>query len=501
MTARDRQPLLRTPLDRALILFISRSAQAYQSAPQQRQALLASFQTWMGLPVTGQADPTTTSLLALANRYTPVSQTERNLLIFALNHLCREPSQAREQQARLRLFQTWQGVDQEPAEPELQHFLEAIPSRYSGEPAQLLALTLCFQTWMGLKADGVLGPKTQGLASLSARYTARDAVEQALLAFLLRSLVSYRSTLSQRQALATYAQLWQGLETQLVGGEPSPPPPIPEEIPPVSVIPRDRAEADLLDFLRSTTQTYSGTRAQFTALVHYFQSWMGLATDGQLSPQTRRSLGVPEPLNFLNPSPQPPAELTQSDYIDAAAMIAVEPAALRAVADVESNGTGYLSDGRLKLLFEGQVFWQELADRGIDPEPLAQRHPSLIYKSWTPDYYLGGSFEYSRLELAMQIHPSAALSAASWGMFQIMGFNYVGAGFSSVEAMVSAYARSAREQLISVARWIRSRGLDHPLNHADWAAFALAYNGEGYAQNQYDLKLAERYQHWKSVGW
>ncbi|MBD2102205.1 N-acetylmuramidase family protein [Leptolyngbya sp. FACHB-261] len=515
MTVSDTQPILRTDLDRALIVFLSRSAQSYQSTPKQRQALITSFQVWMGLPATGQSDPVTVKLLALANRYIPSTQTERNLLIFLARTSQHYQGQDLQRRALWRFWQAWQKqetepavsgqplVDPAPADADLLSFLQDVLNTYTGETSQRQALTLYFQTWAGLTPDGELGPETEGIASLLARYVPRDATERALLVFLIRSLVAYRSTSNQRQALVTYGRHWLSEDKGLPGVDPLAYPPlaIPDEIPKPSSPGRDSAEAARLDFLRATTQLYDGDPTQFAALVHYFQIWTGLEGNGQLTLQTQRALGVPDPLAFLNPNQQPLLALTQADCIEAAALINVEPAALRTVADVESNGTGYLSDGRLKILFEGQVFWQELQDRGLDPQPLALRYPSIVYKTWTPEHYLGGVLEYSRLELAMQIHPTAALNAASWGMFQIMGFNHAGAGFSSVEAMVGAYARSVREQLISLARWLRNRGLDHLLNVQDWAEFARAYNGEGYAQNHYDLKLAERYQHWKSFGW
>jgi len=39
----------------------------------------------------------------------------------------------------------------------------------------------------------------------------------------------------------------------------------------------------------------------------------------------------------------------------------VEPAVILAIQQVESGGNGFFSDGRPKILFEGHIFWKELA--------------------------------------------------------------------------------------------------------------------------------------------
>lgn len=62
----------------------------------------------------------------------------------------------------------------------------------------------------------------------------------------------------------------------------------------------------------------------------------------------------------------------------------------------------------------------------------------FLYPKWEKGHYKGGMGEYDRLEQARKIHPEAADSSASWGMFQIMGFNYAACGKKSVESFVVA---------------------------------------------------------------
>ena len=102
--------------------------------------------------------------------------------------------------------------------------------------------------------------------------------------------------------------------------------------------------------------------------------------------------------------------------------------------------------------------------------------------------------EYDRLEQARRINREAADASASWGMFQIMGFNYAACGEKSVESFVNAMCESELKQLLLSARFIQQAGMQRALQAKDWAGFAKRYNGPAYAQNSYDRKLAMAYQ-------
>jgi len=103
---------------------------------------------------------------------------------------------------------------------------------------------------------------------------------------------------------------------------------------------------------------------------------------------------------------------------------------------------------------------------------------------------LGGAKEYDRLAQAIALDRHAALNSASWGIGQVMGFNSAAAGFPTVEAMVEAMVQSEDQQLEGMAKFVRSKGLHTPLASHNWAEFAKGYNGESFAKNQYDQRLA-----------
>ena len=187
-------------------------------------------------------------------------------------------------------------------------------------------------------------------------------------------------------------------------------------------------------------------------------------------------------------------DLTDEAITLAAQELDVDPCALIAVVRVESSGAGFLEPGMPKILFEGHIFWRELKKNGIDPEKPADRHPSILYPKWTKAHYRGGRREYERLEEALAIHREAALRSASWGAFQIMGFNHAVCGFAGVEEFVAAHKRSAAGQLAAFCAFLQTNKLTFRLKSLDWAGFAKAYNGPGYEQNRYDLKLAAAYE-------
>ncbi|KIQ97404.1 N-acetylmuramidase domain-containing protein [Lysobacter sp. A03] len=178
-------------------------------------------------------------------------------------------------------------------------------------------------------------------------------------------------------------------------------------------------------------------------------------------------------------------QLTMADYQRAASTLGVDVATVRAVADVESSGGGFLADGRPKILFERHIFARETGGR------FNGSHPGI---SGSPGGYgASGANQHARFEQAFKLDPAAAMKSASWGEFQIMGFNHKMVGYDSVGKFVDAMRSSAGSQLDAFVSFIESAGLKGKLQNRDWAGFARGYNGPGYAKNNYDGKMAAAY--------
>ena len=186
-----------------------------------------------------------------------------------------------------------------------------------------------------------------------------------------------------------------------------------------------------------------------------------------------------------------PAPLRDADYAHAAQSLGCTVAAIRAVAHVESAGGGFLADGRPKLLFERHVFHARTGGR------FGAAHPAV--SSASRGGYLGGAREYERLRRAITLDRRAALESASWGKFQIMGFNFAAAGHRHVEQFVGAMVSGEAAQLAAFAAFIEAKKLADALIREDWTAFARGYNGPAFAQNAYDRKIAAAHARFATV--
>lgn len=188
-------------------------------------------------------------------------------------------------------------------------------------------------------------------------------------------------------------------------------------------------------------------------------------------------------------------ELSDDDFRVVAMLLDCEVAALKAVQKVETGGRGgFFAEGKPAILFEGHIFWNQLKKRGIDPQSHVTGNENILYPKWDRTKYFGGIREYERLEKARAIHREAADASASWGMFQIMGFNHKSCGEESVGSFVDSMCESESKQLILSGRFIRQAGMLPALQAKDWKEFARRYNGPAYAQNKYDEKLAAAYE-------
>lgn len=176
--------------------------------------------------------------------------------------------------------------------------------------------------------------------------------------------------------------------------------------------------------------------------------------------------------------------LSDADYQRAANLLGVEVEVIRAVVSVESDESGFLPDGRPKILFERHLFWS------FTPLPVSQTRPDL--SNPIPGGYLGGAAEWGRLNAAMQFDRVAALRAASWGLGQVLGDNHEIAGYQDIEAFVRAMFQSEGKQLDAMMNFIRGNQLDRALGRHDWTSFAIGYNGIA-GVGVYDVKLAAAY--------
>lgn len=173
--------------------------------------------------------------------------------------------------------------------------------------------------------------------------------------------------------------------------------------------------------------------------------------------------------------------------------LGVEPAALCAVVQVESDGTVFARvKGRNEPLirWEGHYFDRRL--KGAARE--AARRAGLAHPT-------AGAIKnpqsqekrYAMLTRAFEFGAAEAIESCSWGVGQVMGAHWSWLGYSSASELMNRARSGVVGQIELMGRFIEKEGLVGALQRRDWPAFARAYNGKNYRKNKYDTKLARAY--------
>lgn len=192
-----------------------------------------------------------------------------------------------------------------------------------------------------------------------------------------------------------------------------------------------------------------------------------------------------------------PEALTKEDIGAMAQDIDVPRANMLAVIRQESSNSGFThhSDGfwRPKIRLELHKL-NEYTD-GM----YADEHPDLFKRRWNiRDANVDQETHYKRMNDAMLVMEGMhgiepALSAASWGMGQILGVNFRLTGSGTIDRFCGRMAMNEREQVKAMITFIDSHPpMRRALANRDWYTFAMHYNGRGRAQ-RYSQELAHNF--------
>jgi len=218
-------------------------------------------------------------------------------------------------------------------------------------------------------------------------------------------------------------------------------------------------------------------------LVERVEKFMGLAREART--QKRAA-----PQKIAAPSGGA-GKLTEANF--AAAADALKPglqlAMIRAFAEVESGGkSGFGPSGLPIIAYEGHIF------RKYTNGKYDKSHPLLSYpykKKAGPEWQANNKDQdraWKTLNAAMDLDHVAALMACSWGMFQVMGFNYETCGFANVDEFVAKMKAGEQGQLDAfVGFCLKTRGLRKALADKNFVACATIYNGTDYGD--YDKRI------------
>lgn len=180
--------------------------------------------------------------------------------------------------------------------------------------------------------------------------------------------------------------------------------------------------------------------------------------------------------------------LMDTDYALAAKRLRTGLAEIKAVAQVESGGNGFdPHTGKVVIRFEPHRF-SFLTKGRYDAQ-----YPALSYPKWKQGYPTSVGHSWLLFNQAAALNPVAAVKATSWGKFQVLGENYEACGCETLTEFVSRMEASEAQHLDMFCSLILDWGLDDELRSHQWALFAKAYNGKGYAKNKYDTKMATAY--------
>jgi hypothetical protein len=204
-------------------------------------------------------------------------------------------------------------------------------------------------------------------------------------------------------------------------------------------------------------------------------------------------------LKVITPTAGSESKLTENDFQSAASALGtgVSVAIIRAFSEVESGGkSGFGPNGLPIIAFEGHIF------RKLTKKKFDKTYPLSSYKYLKkagPEWQQNNKDQavaWETLNQAMKLDCDAALQSCSWGMFQVMGFNFKSCGYKNVDDFVSAMKAGERGQLNAFVGYCKSKlGLTQALANRDFANMARLFNGDDFGN--YD-KLIEK--HYKKNG-
>lgn len=165
---------------------------------------------------------------------------------------------------------------------------------------------------------------------------------------------------------------------------------------------------------------------------------------------------------------------------------------LRAVVEVESDGVVYATvNGRVEPLirFEGHIFDRRLSKA---QQTIARAKGLASSKVGGVPNPKDQNARWNNLLIpASKINHDAAYESCSWGLGQVMGYHWKAFGYSGVMDLVTKARKGIDGQIELMMRYCVINDLIDELQRGDFTAFARAYNGPGYAANNYDGKMRD----------
>ncbi|MFT4304998.1 MAG: N-acetylmuramidase domain-containing protein, partial [Candidatus Woesearchaeota archaeon] len=163
----------------------------------------------------------------------------------------------------------------------------------------------------------------------------------------------------------------------------------------------------------------------------------------------------------------------------------IVPAKLFAILNVESSSQPFYSDGHPIVRFECRRYNSRVSGEEMVPCETTYNQP----------YGIGAHTNYEAFKHALTLNRNQALLQTSFGLGQVMGFNYNLVGYSSVEEFYSSMFNE-NNQALAFLDFIKSNNQifnELKNENTNWDIIAHFYAGPGYAQINHHVKLENAY--------
>lgn len=203
--------------------------------------------------------------------------------------------------------------------------------------------------------------------------------------------------------------------------------------------------------------------------------------------------------------------LRAEDYIKAAQTLSCSADFIEAVSNVESSANGgFITEDEPTILFERHYFHRLTKQRfsgyvsnaviEIGRQRSRDYSRYAVLSSSSSGGYGPVSIQHVKLASAAKLDREMALRSCSWGLFQLMGNNYIQCGFPTIQSFINAMYRSVDDHLEAFINFIVNESRTVLIGSRRWTliealreenprAFALIYNGA--KQKGYDNKISQ----------
>lgn len=214
-----------------------------------------------------------------------------------------------------------------------------------------------------------------------------------------------------------------------------------------------------------------------------------LTVDGAVGPMTQRAI-----FDLFANRAAPAVSPGEIGMI--ARELGAVPEQIRAVAAVESDGSGFLDSGHPKVLWERHWLFRRIG-RALSASSVVG---ALLAAPTGGGYTLdadrdGINDSWEKLVEACAIDPVAAFESCSWGKFQIMGGHWKALGYPDVFTFAWSMRESELGHFRALAAFIKANRLERALRQIGTSpescvAFARGYNGSQFRKFDYDRRIA-----------